>query len=214
MKTNLSNPENLSADGDKTQKDNPGSDLSVGEMRKMEEEKMRKLKVKEQQFAQFTAVARFWSAFNRVLESLPMWKVAATRLHMRPNTYFSELNYFCLAAGVGVVNFMSFRFSVGKLAMPVSMTAQREGRQVTLVWSNDTALGGCHADDELVLGYFYDSEPGAPQMVRHTGAVRKDERLEIEIPPCNNPEGETLHLYPFFCNKELTGFSQNYYFKV
>lgn len=177
-------------------------------------ENERRQKIKEEQCTKMANVARFWAQFKEVLEGLPMWKYAATRVRLKSNAYFYEQNHFCLAAGVGVVNFMSFRFSVGKLAMPVSMTAQREGRRVTLVWSNDTALGGCHADDELVLGYFYDSEPGAPQMVRHTGVERRDERLEIEIPPCNNPEGETLHLYPFFCNKELTGFSQNYYFKV
>lgn len=173
-----------------------------------------KQEIREKQNAKHTTVARFWAQFKEVLEGLPMWKYAATRVRLKSNAYFYEQNHFCLAAGVGVVNFMSFRFSVGKLAMPVSMTAQREGRRVTLTWSNDTALGGCHADDELVLGYFYDSEPGAPQMVRHTGVVRRDERLEIEIPPCNEPEGETLHLYPFFCSKDMTGFSQNYYFKV
>lgn len=214
MKSELTNPEKLSVNGNEAHVRSQGIDLHAEQQRKMKEEKKRKQEVKEQQFEKFTAVSRFWSCFNQLLEGLPMWKCAATRYSMKTNAYFSEQNYFCLATDVGVANFMAFKFSVGKLAMPVAMTARREGRRVTLTWSNDFTLGGCRPDDELMLGYFYDSYPGAPQLIRHTGVAREDERLEIEIPVADDPQGETLHLYPFFCSKDMTRFSQNYYFKV
>lgn len=85
---------------------------------------------------------------------------------------------------------------------------------VTLSWSDNSAMGGCSPDDELLLGYFYDSNPEAPQLIRVTNARRKDKWLRVDIPVNNDPEGETLHLYPFFASKDKLRFSKNYYFKV
>lgn len=168
----------------------------------------------ERQQTKHIAVVRFWPVFKKVLNDLQMWKLAADMVNRRTNNVFYSFNHPYLASGIGVVNFMAFWFSVGFLAMPADMWARREGRMVTLTWTDNSAMGGCSPDDELVLGYFYDSNPEAPQIIRTTNACRKNERVRVEIPVNNDPEGETLHLYPFFCSKDKLRFSKNYYFKV
>lgn len=214
MKTDSNNPEDLSMNMGNAGQNNRSSRQPEKAAEKGNNKRDNEDSAFKQQQKKHVAVVRFWTAFREALDGLQVWQVAAHAINHRPNNLFYSFNHPYLASGVGVVNFMAFWFSIGLPAMPDDMWARREGRMVTLSWSDNSAMGGCTPDDELVLGYFYDSNPEAPQLIRVTNARRKDKWLRVEIPVNNDPEGETLHLYPFFASKDKLRFSKNYYFKV
>lgn len=210
----MNNPEDLSENKDNAGQNNGSSRQPEKAAERGHDEGVTNESAFVRQQTKHIAVVRFWPIFKQVLNGLEMWKLVADMLNRKTNNLFYSFNHPYLSAGVGVVNFMAFWFSIGLLAMPDDMWARREGRTVTLSWNDNSNMGGCSPDDELVLGYFYDSNPEAPQIIRATNVRRKDEWMRVEIPVNNDPEGETLHLYPFFVSKDKLRFSRNYYFKV
>lgn len=214
MKKDKSNPDNFSGRTGNIQQNSRNGNQPDHATESFETQKGEKVDIKQQQYEKHIAIVRFWAVFRDVLGDIQVWQLAAHAINLRPNNLFYMFNHPYLAAGIGVVNFMAFWFSIGLLALPDDMFARREGRTVTLMWSNYSTSGGCSPDDELVLGYFYDSNPEAPQVIRDTKARRKDGWMRVDIPVNNDPEGETLHIYPFFCSKDMLRFSRNYYFKI
>ena len=70
------------------------------------------------------------------------------------------------------------------------------------------------SSDWVFLGYFYDTLRRSPQLTLDYMPRRIDEKITIEIPPADQPEGTRLHLYLFFGNEEFTQFSPSEYVEL
>ena len=132
----------------------------------------------------------------------------------KSDSLFHSINGGCLQPGKGVWAFKTFRFSVGSLDAPVITAAEREGWTVTLHWKNGANCPKADSSDWVFLGYFYDTLRRSPQLTLDYMPRRIDEKITIEIPPADQPEGTRLHLYLFFGNEEFTQFSPSEYVEL
>lgn len=102
----------------------------------------------------------------------------------------------------------------GIFGCSVITAAEREGWTVTLHWKNGANCPKADSSDWVFLGYFYDTLRRSPQLTLDYMPRRIDEKITIEIPPADQPEGTRLHLYLFFGNEEFTQFSPSEYVEL
>ena len=163
----------------------------------------------------FTETRKMWKIYRRAIKDLPIWRVEArARGVSKSDSLFHSINGGCLQPGKGVWAFKTFRFSVGSLDAPVITAAEREGWTVTLHWKNGANCPKADSSDWVFLGYFYDTLRRSPQLTLDYMPRRIDEKITIEIPPADQPEGTRLHLYLFFGNEEFTQFSPSEYVEL
>ena len=85
------------------------------------------------------------------------------------------------------------------------------GKQIDVKWEDDIDRPKAGNSDRVYVGYFYDTQPRAPQMVSCLGACRRDGRVIVDVPSAGQPDGTRLHLYLFFGNKMSSRFSPSEY---
>lgn len=131
----------------------------------------------------FSEVRKMWSICRRALGDLPVWRAMAREMgRSKADSLFHSVNGGCIRAGEGVWAFSRFCFSVGVLDAPVLTAVGREGWQVTLAWGQEEERPKASASDRLYLGYFYATQPRAPQMLAIGDACRGDGHLTVTIP--------------------------------
>lgn len=163
----------------------------------------------------FREVRKMWRVYRLAIGDLSIWRVAAReRGFMKSDSCFHSVNGGCFRPGEGVWAFRAFQFSVGTLDMPQVTGVEREGWKVTIQWENDVDCPKAAASDRVFVGYFYDTLRRSPMLIRAGAACRGDGRVELDIPPVEQPDGTLLHLYLFFGNEDLTRFSPSGYVEV
>ena len=156
-----------------------------------------------------------WRVYRRAIGDLSIWRIMAKEMGVnKSDALFHSLNGGCFRPGVGVWAFPVFRFSVGTLDAPAITSAGREGWSVTLSWENDIDRPKASVTDQVFVGYFYDTQPRAPQMIACFNVCRGDGGVTVNIPPAGQPEGTLLHLYLFFGNEVLDRFSPSAYASI
>ena len=169
----------------------------------------------EESSNRFTEVRKMWRIYRRAIGDLPIWRVMAKETGgNKSDSLFHSQNGGCFRPGMGVWAFPTFCFSVGTLDAPVITGAVREGWSVTLNWENDIDRPKAGNSDRVYVGYFYDTEPRAPQMLSCWGACRGDGTVTVDIPSAGQPDGTRLHLYLFFGNEMSNRFSPSGYVEV
>lgn len=157
-------------------------------------------------------LARFSAAFFRQLEGYTGWHEFARETKWTHQDLFRKKNFPVLDGPRGVSYYPDFFFSVGWLVPPRDLRVSRDGWEITLTWQIPSRVYSLsRPDDELLVGYFYDSRPDAPRVTVVTGTTRGECRAVISIPPFDFPPGEVMHVYPFFRRADLTGFSESRY---
>ena len=161
----------------------------------------------------FSAATLVESAAYRVLEDWNMWNDFARDLTVTGWNLCHMINGpYC--DGSGVINFPAFVFSIGWLANPTYTLVKREGWTVTLQWTSTARQLRSGGRDRLMVGYFHAAHPDCPQFLEDTGARREDGKVTLTLPRHDAPEGDVLHVYPFFVRRNGTDFSRSLYFRV
>lgn len=163
----------------------------------------------------FTIARKMWKIYRLAIGDLPIWRVMARETSVsKSDSLFHTTNGGCLRPGIGVWAFPTFRFSVGTLDAPLITGAERDGWQVTIHWKNDEDRSEAYLAERVFVGYFYDSLPDSPQLIKDIPARRSDCSVTVDIPTAGQPDGTPLHVYLFFGDEELNHFSPSGYMRV
>ena len=120
----------------------------------------------------------------------------------------------------GVVNFRSFVFSVGWLAVPLYTRLRRNAWTFTLEWRPHGILDETRDDDTLAVGYFYDCLPDAPRVLHLPAVTRAAGTATFTLPDPEGPGREPLspdtvvHIYPYLASPDTDEYTRSVYLRV
>lgn len=167
----------------------------------------------------FTFVSRLVKILARKLAGANSWVPFARDTSMTPSNLCHKVNGPA-CDGHGVVNFRSFVFSVGWLAVPLYTRVRREGWTLTLEWRRHGILDATRDDDTLVVGYFYDCLPDAPRVLHLPAVTRAAGMATFTLPDPEGPgrepldPGTVVHVYPYLASPGTGEFSRSVYLRV
>lgn len=160
----------------------------------------------------FTEARKMWKVYRLAVGDLAIWRIMARETGVsKSDSLFHSTNGGCFRPGKGVWAFPTFRFSVGTLDTPLITGIERDGWKITIQWTNDENPSKTYLAQRVFVGYFYDTLPRSPLLIRNIHACRGDGSVTLEIPPAGQPDGTPLHLYLFFGDEELNHFSPSGY---
>ena len=159
-------------------------------------------------FSTMTGFTTNFFSRDRIL--VQSWALYSQQFQKTYLDSFKRINYPTLDPELnGVDYFPDFSFSEGYLVALREIRVTREDWTFHIYWDVPRRkFQRCAPDNELVLGFFYDSHPDAPQILQ-TPYTREDKYAIIEIPDNGFLPSEDVHLYPFFAANDWQAFSRS-----
>ena len=192
-------------------KENPGK--GGDENKKRKKEKKKRSEKQRACNAEFQAQRKLYTAFRAVVMVVcPAWELFAEWMrraaHSGDNCFHAVNHKYMDGDKVGCPAL--FHFSLGKLAMPWDMQADREGNVVMFTWHDDCDCPHARGSDRLLAGVLYDEHRGRPALVE-THALRSHGAASIVLDP---KYGVCVHVYPFFEQADKKAYSDDQHFEV
>ncbi|WP_018336526.1 hypothetical protein [Butyricimonas synergistica] len=144
---------------------------------------------------------------------VPAWNLYGAQMGKdRLRAFNKENNPVIDATSKGVNYFPDFRFSRGDLVPPREARVSRIGWKLFIEWEIPACPTGRAApDDELLVGYFYESRPDSPQLVASTGFTRQERKAQVILPSKRFPVVEDVHVFLLFRRADYQSFSESRY---
>lgn len=160
------------------------------------------------------AYSQFSANFFHVCAALiPAWDLFGLLIGKdRLRAFNRENNPVIDAASKGVNFFPDFYFSRGYLVPPRDARVNRLGWKLFIEWENPARFTGrATPDDELLVGFFYESHPDAPQLIASTGFTRQERKAQVTLPSKLFPVVEDVHVFLLFRGADYLNFSDSRY---
>lgn len=161
----------------------------------------------------FQGARKLFAAYRRRTHNLPIWKIAAEKLGMTADNLLHHTNYKYLGPDGGILDIEEFKVSVGGLALPFNMKATREGKRITLTWTDDRNDTESAPTDKLMVAILY-KEPRRRYGLTFfdkTESTRGDGHAVIYLPKSG---GGDICVHPFFAREDLSAFSDDKHFML
>lgn len=164
----------------------------------------------QQLINRFSYVQSYYSFF-RIHVSENIWRTAAQLVQSRSQNLFHRINSPCFNGRGELVDFTTFRFSLGELQLPRNISIERNGDHFVVTWEDERAGSLAAAEDRLYVGIIYDTHPGAPRLLKEVSGKRSD--MKGTFRP-DQKDQAPMHAYCFFGREDETAFSESLYFRL